>query len=873
MHRERDILTRSVFPRLRERFLSRGVALFEVDLRWGITRELAEAQGALRLCLEEVDACRPLFFCMLGENCGSRPSPEELQTLSAAWLAAFQPFTAPSMTEMEIRHALASRGAQGIDPIFFLRDRSLSQRLSAPPSNDSQSMDSLKTFVRQQGGHSIHEYADLAVFEREAETALGTALEAWLRKGAPSAASPQGSVDRPEYTAALERATAKSRTAIVTGPPGCGISWLGERWANQNDRPDQDVEQAISIDGRLTKPGSLATALREARVGRGFVSAVRPGEPLFLDDEVQALCADVERLKLRRLRVFVDHFEEAQASELRADLSAFPQRLPRGLQILVSTRSERAIEVAREADWNVVRVGALDPQTAIAVVEGYLQPFGKHLTPNQLAQLTHAELASNLGSLVLCLNELRRYGKFEGMDARVSGFASLRSNDAIAETVLAGLRSNMPEGYESAVDAVLIALVSSLRGLEETELCAAAGLPSRDPLPTRVWATIRAGLGHSLLWRGARVDLASEPVRRAGRRLMESNSNLASAVCDALLAHLHKTNRARWIEEAFNSTLATRGEGGLVALLTQIDSAAELVRRFPIYANGWFDLLTEEARKRVFAAWEQQLPAAADREELAWDLGYQAAQARALDSAQRLWAVCGDARQNTPDRLLLQALLLKDPTRAKALESLLPQAVPNRPRFFEATAPVESTPSGDVQDASQRWARAAGMLALAAEGLIALSDDREALWIAEARACSTQAQSAAVSAQALILIGQLQLTRARWREAEASFDAACKYARRCGHARFLATALERGAVAELELSRFSRARKAATECLEIARECGLFDQECLAFERLIEIERRRANWQEAFELATRYLTRAREVGKNTTRAESCLKSL
>src|SRR5262249_54712359 len=117
------------------------------------------------------------------------------------------------------------------------------------------------------------------------------------------------------------------------------------------------------------------------------------------------------------------------------------------------------------------------------------------------------------------------------------------------------------------------------------------------------------------------------------------------------------------------------------------------------------------------------------------------------------------------------------------------------------------------------------------------------------------------------------LARARWRDARDSFEEACKHARRCGHARFLATALERNAVAELELSRFSRARTSATECLTVARSSGLFQQECLAFERLIEIARRRTDWEQAFELASEYLARTREVGKNTTRAEACLKAL
>src|SRR5581483_9973131 len=70
MQKERDILARAVFPRLREKIVRSGDSLYEVDLRWGVTAEQAENIGTLNVCLAEIDQCRPLFFCMLGERYG-----------------------------------------------------------------------------------------------------------------------------------------------------------------------------------------------------------------------------------------------------------------------------------------------------------------------------------------------------------------------------------------------------------------------------------------------------------------------------------------------------------------------------------------------------------------------------------------------------------------------------------------------------------------------------------------------------------------------------------------------------------------------------------------------------------------------------------
>jgi len=49
------------------------VHLFEVDLRWGITKHEAEAERTLQLCLDEVDRCRPFFVGVIGQRYGYVP--------------------------------------------------------------------------------------------------------------------------------------------------------------------------------------------------------------------------------------------------------------------------------------------------------------------------------------------------------------------------------------------------------------------------------------------------------------------------------------------------------------------------------------------------------------------------------------------------------------------------------------------------------------------------------------------------------------------------------------------------------------------------------------------------------------------------------
>src|SRR6266568_615442 len=58
MHAERDHLVKVVFPTLREKLEPYRVHLVDIDLRWGVTREQAENDQVLELCLRLIDECR-----------------------------------------------------------------------------------------------------------------------------------------------------------------------------------------------------------------------------------------------------------------------------------------------------------------------------------------------------------------------------------------------------------------------------------------------------------------------------------------------------------------------------------------------------------------------------------------------------------------------------------------------------------------------------------------------------------------------------------------------------------------------------------------------------------------------------------------------
>ena len=68
---ERDELMTHTWPELHRFCRERQVELVEVDLRWGIAEEQSTRKETLKLCLDEIRACRPFFIGLLGERYGS----------------------------------------------------------------------------------------------------------------------------------------------------------------------------------------------------------------------------------------------------------------------------------------------------------------------------------------------------------------------------------------------------------------------------------------------------------------------------------------------------------------------------------------------------------------------------------------------------------------------------------------------------------------------------------------------------------------------------------------------------------------------------------------------------------------------------------
>ena len=126
MHAERDWLVKRVFPALRQRLEPHRINLVDIDLRWGITREQADNDQVLGLCLQQIDECRPFFVGLLGGRYGWVPSKFPVEVGKRyGWT---QNHTGKSVTELEVLHGVLNDPAMHGRALFcfrsedFLRD-------------------------------------------------------------------------------------------------------------------------------------------------------------------------------------------------------------------------------------------------------------------------------------------------------------------------------------------------------------------------------------------------------------------------------------------------------------------------------------------------------------------------------------------------------------------------------------------------------------------------------------------------------------------------------------------------------------------------------------------------------------------------------
>ncbi|MEM1102774.1 MAG: DUF4062 domain-containing protein [Pseudomonadota bacterium] len=812
MQHERDILARLVFPRLREVYFQRLDSLIEVDLRWGITRAMAADEAAARICLEELEACSPLVFAMLGHRIGWRPSLMRLAT-------AFDRMPegagdGASMTELEVR--FAAELADTAPPVLLRSDR-LTKEIGEEVETDGgpSFRDELRTWP------NTKEYDDFEVFEKLAQDAIDASLSRWL------AANPAGQpgtrrqfLDRPDDLRKIRKSGWRSRSKLIFSPGGAGTTSLIKRHL--------EMSEARYVDGRALGDGGYPFALGAAKGADNMGAAV-----------IAALAAT---------SVVIDHFEEGFSATARAGLAPLPLVPPRGREMIVVTHRPRLRDEAARAGWRVVEIEPPPEREALDYAAAYLKRYSKVLSGDQRAALAKAPWLRDLKTLNLVLDELRRFGAEETLTARVRALAALSGPVQVAEDVVAGVCEAMPDDHADLPRKALIAIGLSLRGLTPEAARSASGCDGA-PAPAHLWSAAIQNLSAGLGERAGRIDLSTgwfaEWLSEEARARPELVRDVGRALIDWLETASPKDAKAE--TPRILSQISPPEE--FINRLAELDFALSVEEAGPGYLASWLTQIGAEAAMRVADAWRDALTGS-KIEGAAWRLAEATAAADLRGATVALLEI--DAEE-APQRRERSALIAWATGDTAALRRLADEfaGVKREADLFAAIV----------------------LIGASVERRIETTEPARRRWTAEAIAFAAAIGRSRDLSVLHRFRGQDELLGGDPRAAAAEFETAEAHARAAGDATALCRALDRRAAAALELNRFSDAQSWAENCLSEAADAGLDAEEHRAFESLIDCARRRADWPRAYQVTTDYLQRCESVIGDLARARRALDEL
>ncbi len=585
MTRERDLLVKRVFPELRRKCAHRFVTFTEVDLRWGITEEQAAEGQVLPLCLAEIERSRPYFLGLLGERYGWIPDtirPEVVER--EPWLKEHLEGRT-SVTELEILHGVLNDPAMKGLAFFYFRDPAYG---SDPGKYPSLTDDERRDLVERNIPAEVEKYGEAEATRRtEERKAKLNALKQRVRDSQLPLVEPNadpealaeivrrqfdalidrlypedqtpdllvqerlahaayaknklfGCIKRPGHLAALDAFAAPAehdgRGLVVTGESGGGKTALLAAWARDwaAGHPGDFLFQHYfgATPDSASPEGFLRRLMGELKQRFGIAEDI-PADPEKLRDALPVWLAMTPRDK--RIALILDGLNQVPGGEADRRLRFLPRHFPPHVMVLASALAGPALDALRERGWTEYELPRATEAEADAMVAEYFRLLGRHVdaegrpieTPLR-RQIVAAPGARNPLFLRTVLEELRQFGSFERLPARVAHYLEAGDPRELFVRVLRRWQEDFDgtdaEGRDGdLVRRALTHLWAARQGLSEPEWLDLLGSdphppssdfrpPSSDPLARAVWTPLflalephlsqRAGLfayGHDFL--------------------------------------------------------------------------------------------------------------------------------------------------------------------------------------------------------------------------------------------------------------------------------------------------------------------------------------------------------------------------------------
>ena len=550
MQEERDELIKHIFPQLKQICLERGVFFTDIDLRWGITEEQAQKDEVIPICLNEIDNSRPFFIGILGDRYGWIPDQlQEELLLRYPWLQNYEKI---SVTEMEIRHGVLNNPSTASHALFYFRAPSFYERIPVDKKHiyqdqDPEAVHKLKSLKQEleEKGISIHKnyktpkelgskiLQDLTrIIQQEIpenpllkkrvalyqeimgkeEEPRGTPVEYFLK---------QQTVQKPFIDSLRKSFTARSiyyevlddfmggqhSVLVLHGPKGSGKSALIINWLDSKRK--QHPEQCISsyhagygysntLDKALLQ---ISWELKEAYNLDLVLTTFNKGFEIFpkvlkqIDEMGGAL-------------VVLDGLDRLRDKELALKLDWIPRNLPSKSKLITSLTTDDPLDLNSKANWISKEVSGLTRSEQDHLIIDYLGKYGKRLSDAQLSRISDSSQVKNPLYLKTFLDELRIFGIYEELDAKINDFLEAKNTAELYQKVFIRLEKDFSRKDKNIAILTLKVLgCGGEGGFSEDEL---RGIIDIAPLE---WSLFYNGVNELLINRLGTICFRDEDLR------------------------------------------------------------------------------------------------------------------------------------------------------------------------------------------------------------------------------------------------------------------------------------------------------------------------------------------------------------------------
>jgi len=545
MTEERDALMTHCWPELRRFCRERYVELVEVDLRWGISEDQSTRKETLKLCLDEIRACRPFFVGLLGERYGWVPGEEAFTAdlkEEQPWIKELQ---GKSVTELEILHGVLNNPEMAGRSFFYFRDPAYSREkgadyLSESPT-DAEKQKVLKNKIRQTCGekniHLNENYPDphtlaLLVLEQLKE-AIGNQFPL---EDIPDPLDREANdheafaevrrktyIVRPEYFRALDESVSNpGKPLLLLGNSGSGKSALLANWVKHR----REISPGDFIFQHYI--GGTPDSADHWKLMKRLISEIKrlTGDPEDLPPTNDELLKDFV-VWLAKARIFagqkgirfivildaLNQLDDRDRAQLLYWLPA--EAFSENLKLIVSTLTGDTLDSIKKYSLPQLEVKPLLPEERKEMISTYLKRFGKELNETRLRRISGVEATANPLYLKIVLDELRVTGTHDRLDERLSDYLEAEDIPRLLQKVLSRYERDYEHDRPGLVGDVLGLIWVARRGLTETELLHILRPENLPQLPLTTWAPLRAALEEGLVERSGILNFAHDYLRQA----------------------------------------------------------------------------------------------------------------------------------------------------------------------------------------------------------------------------------------------------------------------------------------------------------------------------------------------------------------------